>query len=58
MDIMKYMNIRYECPDACDDFAAKCKNETEDNIHYQWITSEMLDDLDEYNNEPYVMILQ
>jgi hypothetical protein len=47
LDIMKYMNVRYECLDAHDDYSAKRKKEGKDNIHYQWATSEMLNDLDD-----------
>jgi hypothetical protein len=41
---MEFLNIRYQCLDARDDFSAKCKNNNI-NIHFQWETSEMLDSL-------------
>ena len=46
------MNVRYECLDACDDYSTKQKMGMKDNIQYQWLTSEMVSDLDEYHNDP------
>jgi hypothetical protein len=52
LKIIKHMNVRYECLDARDDYSTKQKMGMKDNIHYQWLTSEMVSDLDEHHNDP------
>jgi hypothetical protein len=43
------MNVHFECLDACDNYSTKQKMEFKDNTHYQWLTPEMVSDL---NDDP------
>ena len=45
LQVMKNFNIRYECNDARDDYSAQLKRG--DTSGGSWMTSEMLDDLDD-----------
>ena len=47
LEIMKYFNVRYECLDARDDYSSKRDKETNEDICYQWATSDTLDQLDD-----------
>jgi hypothetical protein len=55
LEIMKYFNLRYECLDARDDYSAKCNKQTGSGINFQWATSEMLADLDDFYDTELVI---
>jgi len=55
IEIMKYFNVRYECLDARDDFSAKRDKEGDDNICYQWATSDILAELDDLHDSEQAM---
>src|SRR5882762_6611769 len=50
MEIMKYFNVRFECLDARDDFSAKRDKGGDNNICYQWATSDILTELDDLHD--------
>jgi len=45
-EIIKYFNVRYECLDVCDDYSSKRMSKNECGIFPQWITDDILEDLD------------
>src|SRR6267378_1215439 len=51
LDVMKYLNVRYECLDARDDYAAQMKKSEQVGIFSNWDIYDSLDsDLVEYNS--------
>ena len=54
LQLMDNFNIRYECADARDDFSTQLKKgKGADRMFPQWMITEVMEDIDEYNLNDY-----
>jgi hypothetical protein len=51
-ELMKNFNIRYECLDAKDDFAAQRKSEEKEGLGFKWANNETLQDIEDLGYLP------